>query len=237
MREYFERIITCPSKQYYKVMSKYLDNSTKKFILTANPEMLKIALKNQKLNNAILNKENDVIADGILIVRASRHYGINIEERITGFDTAIELLKLGNQKKKTIYLYGAEKKVLNNVIKKINKEYPALKIIGSCDGFVKDKSKIMKEIINLHPDICLVALGIPKQEEFICDVIDKVDKGIFIGVGGTFDVISGYKKRAPKIFIKLNLEWLYRIVTEPKRIKRFYQNNIKFLFYVLRDKK
>ena len=90
----------------------------------------------------------------------------------------------------------------------------------------------MEEVIKLKPDICMVALGIPLQEKIIYKYFDKFKKGIFIGVGGSFDVLSGFKKRAPKIFIKLNLEWLYRIIKEPKRINRFINNNIKFMFKI-----
>ena len=79
----------------------------------------------------------------------------------------------------------------------------------------------MKKIVKLNPDICLVALGIPYQEKLINKYIDIAKKGIYVGVGGSFDVLSGTKKRAPKIFIKLNLEWLYRLICEPKRLKRF----------------
>ena len=114
----------------------------------------------------------------------------------------------------------------------LNKNYPKLKIVGATNGYVVDKDGVFKEISKLKPDIVLVALGIPLQEKLIYKHLGKFDKGIFVGVGGSFDVISGHKKRAPKIFIKLNLEWLYRILKEPKRIKRFYDSNIKFMFKV-----
>ena len=87
-------------------------------------------------------------------------------------------------------------------------------------------------MIKKEPDIVLVALGMPLQEELIYKYFDKFKKGIFIGVGGTFDVLSGSKKRAPKILIKLNLEWFYRIIKEPKRIKKFWNNNVKFMWYI-----
>ena len=118
----------------------------------------------------------------------------------------------------------------------IKEKYPRIKVLGSTNGYVKNRDEIFKNIIDLNPDICLVALGIPMQEELIAKHIDKAKKGIYIGVGGSFDVLSGTKKRAPKIFIKLNLEWLYRILTEPSRLKRFYENNIKFVIKVIFDK-
>ena len=118
----------------------------------------------------------------------------------------------------------------------IKKEYPNIKILEYSDGYIENKEEEMQKIVKLNPDICLVALGIPKQELLISKYIENAKKGIYIGVGGSFDVLSGVKKRAPKIFIKLNLEWLYRIIKEPKRIKRFWNNNVKFLIKVRREK-
>ena len=118
---------------------------------------------------------------------------------------------------------------MNKVLKE---KYPNLVLAGATNGYEKDKDKVFDKIAKTKPDIILVALGIPLQEKLIYKHLNEFDKGIFVGVGGSFDVISGHKKRAPKIFIKLNLEWLYRILKEPKRLKRFYDSNVKFLFKV-----
>ena len=96
---------------------------------------------------------------------------------------------------------------------------------------------VFKEIIKLKPDVVMVALGIPNQEKLIYKHLKEFKKGIFIGVGGSFDVISGSKKRAPKLFVKLNIEWLYRICKEPSRLKRFWNNNVKFIFKIQKMKK
>ena len=122
------------------------------------------------------------------------------------------------------------------MVNKIKIEYPNINILGYSDGYVKDRDKVFKKIIKLKPDVCLVALGIPHQEKLIYKYLDKFEKGIFVGVGGSFDVLSGSKKRAPKVFIKLNLEWFYRIICEPKRLKRFWNNNVKFIFSVRKEK-
>ena len=135
-----------------------------------------------------------------------------------------------NKNKKSIYLFGSKKEVLDKLIININQKYPNINIVGFSDGYVEDKDKIMQEIISLSPDLILIALGVPNQELLINKYIEKAKKGVFIGVGGTFDVLSGCKKRAPKLFIKLNLEWMYRIICEPTRLKRFIQNNIVFMF-------
>ncbi len=108
--------------------------------------------------------------------------------------------------------------------------------MGYRNGYVVNKDYVFRDILRKEPDIILVALGMPLQEKIIYRNIKKFRKGIFVGVGGSFDILSGCKKRAPKIFIKLNLEWLYRIIKEPKRIKRFYKNNIRFIFKIIKLK-
>ena len=89
----------------------------------------------------------------------------------------------------------------------------------------------------MQPDLTLVALGVPAQEKLIARHLENFQKGVFIGVGGSFDVLSGSKRRAPALFVKTNTEWLYRIVREPSRLGRFYRNNVKFLRAVRRESK
>lgn len=237
LKKYFEKLYRKSSREYYIQLSKYLDNNIKKFIITANPETIKIAGYDKLLERELLNSENDILPDGIAVVKACKHYKIDIKERITGYDTAINLLELANQKKKSVYFFGAEEVVLTSLKKAVKEKYPCIKILGATNGYIDNIDEEFERIIKLNPDICLVALGIPMQEHLIANHIKNAKKGIFIGVGGTFDVLSGVKKRAPKILIKLNLEWLYRILKEPKRLKRFYNNNIKFILDVYFDKK
>lgn len=237
MKELYEKLYRGTSESYYLKLSKYLDNNEKKCILTANPEMFSIAKHNDVIKKGILNKDYDVVTDGIAIKATARFYKVHIPERITGIDITKKLLEFGNQKKKTIYLFGAEKKVLEKLEKDIKEKYKGLKIVGATNGYVKDKEAEIKKIIQKEPDICLVALGIPTQEEIILSIMPHVKKGIYIGVGGTFDVLSGYKKRAPEFYIKHNMEWFYRIASEPKRIPRFLKYNILFCFKTLFDSK
>ena len=185
-----------------------------------------------ELKNILDNKTNSFVPDGIAVVKAARKIGVNVTERITGIDIAEYLLKLANENKYSIYLFGAKEEVINTLISKIKKEYPNINILGYSNGYVKDRDLVMQDVLKKKPDICMVALGIPYQEKIIAKYFSKAKKGIFIGVGGSFNVLSGTKKRAPKIFIKLNLEWLYRIVTEPSRLKRFWNSNVKFMFKI-----
>ena len=118
---------------------------------------------------------------------------------------------------------------MNTLAKKVSDKYPGIQIVGTVDGYVDDKDAVFDDMAIKKPDVVLVALGIPMQEIMINRHYHKFDKGIFIGVGGAFDVLSGMKKRAPHFFVNHNLEWLYRICSEPKRLKRFYRSNIKYL--------
>ena len=232
MRKLFDKLYKKSAQSFYEILSDNLKNNKKTFVVTANPETFMISEKNEDVRKMLLDKETVMVPDGIGVLKAGKKIGYNIEERITGIDIANELLKFGNEQKKIIYLFGSKQEVIDSMKIVIKEQYPNLKLVGTSNGYVKDKDKVFDEIVKLEPDIVLVALGIPLQEMLIYKHLNRFKKGIFVGVGGSFDVMSGMKKRAPKIFIKLNLEWLYRIMKEPKRFKRFYNSNVKFLFKV-----
>ncbi len=229
MRKLFDKLYKKSAQSFYETLSDNLKNNKKTFVVTANPETFMISEKNEDVRKMLLDKETIMVPDGIGVLKAGKKIGYNIEERITGIDIANELLKFGNEQKKSIYLFGSKQEVIDSMKIVIKEQYPNLKLVGTSNGYVTDKDKVFDEIVKLEPDIVLVALGIPLQEMLIYKHLNRFKKGIFVGVGGSFDVMSGMKKRAPKIFIKLNLEWLYRIVKEPKRLKRFYDSNVKFL--------
>lgn len=232
MRKLFDKLYKKSAQSFYEILSDNLKNNKKTFVVTANPETFMISEKNEDVRKMLLDKETVMVPDGIGVLKAGKKIGYNIEERITGIDIANELLKFGNEQKKSIYLFGSKQEVIDSMKKVIKEQYPNLKLVGTSNGYVTDKDKVFDEIVKLEPDIVLVALGIPLQEMLIYKHLNRFKKGIFVGVGGSFDVMSGMKKRAPKIFIKLNLEWLYRIMKEPKRLKRFYDSNVKFLFRI-----
>ena len=236
MKKYLNLIYSKSKNDYFKLLKKYLKNNTKKFIITANPETLMMAETDIEVSKMLLDKNNSVAPDGIAIVKACNMLNISVTERIAGIDIAKYLLDEANIQKKSLYLFGTKKEVIDILADKIKSEYANINLLGYSDGYVADRDKVFKKIIKLQPDICLVALGIPYQEKLIYKYIDKFDKGIFVGIGGSFDVLSGSKKRAPKFFIKTNTEWLYRIICEPKRLKRFWNNNIKFILKVWKER-
>lgn len=219
-------------KSCYELIENNLRISKKTFIVTANPETYMLSKKDEEMKSIIYNKENLIVPDGISIVKTASYFGIDLKERITGVDLCSYLLKLADENKYSLYLFGSTSDVIEKLVNVIKEKYSNINILGYSNGYEKDKDAIMKKIVKLNPDICLVALGIPYQEKLINKYIDTAKKGIYVGVGGSFDVLSGTKKRAPKIFIKLNLEWLYRLICEPKRLKRFINSNVKFIFEV-----
>lgn len=206
------------------------------FIVTANPETIMIAEDNENFKKALLDEQTIIIPDGIGVVKGAKILGYNIKETIPGVELCTKLFENCNEFSKSLYLLGAKKEVLEKLVNVIKEKYPKINILGYENGYIEDKQACFNNIAKLKPDVVLVALGIPHQELLIYNNLNQFDKGIFVGVGGSFDVLSGCKRRAPKLFRKLHLEWLYRITTEPKRLKRFISSNIKYIFKILKHK-
>ena len=166
-----------------------------------------------------IEKSTYVTADGIGVVKAAKILGDELPGRVTGYDTVIALFEA--KKSMKVFLLGAQQETLDKTVENINRDYPHIDIVGAHNGFFDwDNNTIAEDMLAAKPDLILVALGVPRQEKWIAEHIDAFDHGVFIGVGGTFDVIAGTAKRAPEIFQKLNIEWLYRIVGQPSRWKR-----------------
>lgn len=237
MLEYFQKLYAKGKNSFYQEVEKNLKAEKRMFIVTANPETFTYGEKLKNFNKLLLDKNTTLIPDGIGIVKCANILDFPIKERITGVDLATKLLEECNENNYKLCLLGAKEEVIVKLKEVLKEKYPNIKLGTTENGYSEDKDKFFATIKNEEPDVCLVALGIPHQEELIYKHLEKFKKGIFVGVGGSFDVLSGTKKRAPKIWQKLNLEWLYRIIKEPKRIKRFYDNNVKFLFKVKKLKK
>ena len=229
MREYFDKLYKGNLDEFSDILLNKLKKNEKAFVVTANPETLMIGQKNEKFHKILLNEHTTITADGIGVIKGAQMLGYDISDRVTGVDIVKNLFVSADQEQKSIYLFGAKPEVVKKLAEKLSKEYKGLKVLGYTDGYVENKEAEYEKIITLKPDIVLVALGIPAQELLIEKYYDRFDKGIFVGIGGAFDVLSGMKRRAPEFFVKHNLEWLYRICREPKRFKRFYQSNIRYI--------
>ena len=205
---------------FLKELMARIDHKKKSFVVTANPEIVMYAKKDP--NYMSLIKEADyVIADGIGIIKGSKILGTPIVERVAGYDLMLALLEEANQQGSRVYLLGAKEDVLQSTVAKVKKLYPSINLVGSRNGYFDfSDSAVIEAVQATQPDIVFVAIGYPKQEQWIHQYMRTASKGLLMGVGGSFDVLSGKSKRAPKIFIKLNIEWLYRLIKQPFRIKR-----------------
>lgn len=237
MKKNITKLYKKSKESYYKILEKDLKNKRKRFIVTVNPETLMMAEKDLELKKILADNNISFVPDGIAVVKASKWLKMPVTERIAGVDIAEYLLKEASILKKKVYLFGSKQEVIDGMKNIIEEKYSGIKLVGATNGYIEDKDKEFENIKKAKPDVVMVALGIPHQEKLIYKHLNEFDKGIFIGVGGSFDVLSGTKKRAPKLFIKTNTEWLYRIVTEPKRLKRFWNNNVKFMFKIRKEKK
>lgn len=203
-----------------KIVYPAIEENKKCFIVTANPEVV-IETRDDPDFKAIVQSADYVVADGIGVVNASKFKGTPLKERVTGVDIMYDLLQYANDYKKRVFFLGASELVNKDVVKIVERDFPDVVVAGRRDGyFNRFDEEVSKLVLDSNPDIVFVALGAKRQEGWIYHNIESFDKGIFIGVGGSFDVLSGHIKRAPEIWIKFQLEWLYRLLKEPNRLKR-----------------
>ncbi len=201
-------------------------------IIAVNPEKVMTAQKDPKVK-ALINESTFQIADGVGILLASKLKKGKITSRVTGVDMMARLLQFAKAENHPIYLYGAKKEVVELAAKNIERDYKGISIAGMTDGYEQDEAALIERINDSGAKMVFVALGSPKQELWIERNITKLQNVlVFQGVGGSFDVFSGTVKRAPALFRKLGIEWLYRLLSDPRRIKR--QLNLpRFLLKVL----
>lgn len=202
--------------QAVHMVKQWLGQPPKRMIFTVNPEIIMLAQEDQDFRQ-VLNEADLVTADGIGVVIASKKIGQPLPERVAGYDLQLRLFAETEAK---YYFLGAAEGVAQAAAKKIMDRFPKARVVGVQNGYFTDIQEVVKDINSCQPDILLVGLGAKKQEELIAKYKDQIQAKIFIGVGGSFDGFSGKVKRAPEFFIRLHLEWFYRLVKQPSRWKR-----------------
>ena len=203
-------------------------------VVTLNPEMIMYSRKNSNFRD-ILNKSELVIPDGIGVEIGLKILGYNVK-RIAGIEFSHNLIEKFNEQNLSVAVLGAKPEVIELVIQNLKKEFPTLNIVYVQNGYFTNEESVKEGLIQSGAKLVLVALGSPKQEIFINSLKSKMSETLFIGVGGSFDVWSGLVERAPEIWQKLGLEWLYRTVKEPKRFKRIFPTLPLFVLYVLKER-
>lgn len=203
-------------------------------VITINPEMFDAAEKDSNFANIIREAEM-VIPDGVGVKLGLKLKGKNVS-RIPGIDFAKRLLKEAAISNIPVAIIGSKEEVITKAVENLKKEISGLNIVYYHNGYFSDDNEIYGELKKSSPKLILVALGSPKQEKFIYGAKKILNPALMVGIGGSLDVWSGTVKRAPKIFRKLGIEWLYRTVTQPSRFKRIFPALPLFLIKVLRYK-
>ncbi len=209
----------------------FLENikDCKKILIAMNAEKI---MKNDEKLKRIINS-NIGYSDGIGAVLALKVKGLKAI-KLPGSELWLDIIQKF-EKTKTFYFIGSTETVIRNTVKRLKKEYPQIKVVEYRNGFLKnnDKRKLIVELKILKPDIVFVAQGSPRQE-FLMDELITHHPALYMGLGGSFDIYGGDKKRAPKLFLNLELEWLYRLWKEPSRVSRQLAL-IKFMLFIGKD--
>jgi len=174
--------------------------------------------------------------DGMGVVWGARTLGIDVPERVAGVDLFFSLLAMASKRGDSVFFLGAREDVVNEATRRIRKRYPALEIAGWHHGyFWDDEETVVRQIANSGATMLFVAITSPKKEQFIHRWRDRLGVKFAMGVGGTFDIVGGKTKRAPVWMQRVGLEWLFRVIQEPRRMwKRYLVTNIKFALLLLR---
>lgn len=188
-------------------------------VVTPNAEHALMCRRDRRLLE-IINSSGLVLPDGISVVLASRIIGDPVRQKLAGVEFADALCGRLAAAGGSLFLFGAKPGVAEQAADKLREKYPGLTVAGCLDGYYDDESKVVEKINAAPADALFVCLGAPKQEYFMAAHERELNVSLMAGLGGTMDVLAGNVRRAPDIFIKLGLEWLYRLLREPRRIGR-----------------
>lgn len=220
-------------------IKKDLEGNKIKYAVTPNPEIILKALKDRDLKE-IINKANYSFADGVGLKLIGALKGKKIK-RVTGSDLSFSLLSLCEQEKHqvAIVIWSKGLSSAQEINSALEKKYPKLKFkIIESERQANLDAKVINEINNYGPVITFFSLGFPEQEKAAFNSLYELKSNRFIiGVGGTFDFLTGRTKRAPKLMRNIGLEWLWRLLIQPKRLKRIISATIIFSFKALTYRK
>ncbi|MFA6989263.1 MAG: WecB/TagA/CpsF family glycosyltransferase [Candidatus Gastranaerophilaceae bacterium] len=214
-------------------IENFIASSKTAQVITINPEMIELAKKNTEFDK-ILKEAEIVIPDGIGVIIALRIIGLKVK-RLPGIEFSQKLFELAQKKNYKVAFLGADTQTIEKAVFEVKKKHEKLNVVYVRNGyFNKDEEKlIVEDIKKANPDLLFVGLGAPKQEFFISNYKNYLNRTIMVGVGGSFDVWSQKIKRAPLIFRKFGLEWFYRFITQPSRFNRIFPTLPLFLLKVI----
>ncbi|MBC8078713.1 MAG: WecB/TagA/CpsF family glycosyltransferase [Gorillibacterium sp.] len=205
-------------------------------VITGNPIMVMNAMDNAPYN-AMMKRAELVVPDGAGVVWASRYKGQPVTEKVAGIELMEELIRIGEERDWKVFLLGTSPETIQIAAARLTERYPRIQLVGIHDGFFgPERDDEVIELIRLaQPDLLFVGRSSDTQEPWIDRYKDRLGVPVMMGVGGSLDIMAGKLKRAPKLFIKLRLEWFYRLACQPSRYKRMLALP-KFVYKVIREK-
>ncbi len=188
-------------------------------VVTSDSSMLVMAQEDAALREIVAGAEL-VTPDSSGVLWASGRYGAPLVAKVSGVEIVERLCARSPERGYRLFFLGAGPGVAEQAAARMADKYPGARVVGARDGFFSaaENDDVVKEIAVLNPDILCVAMGIPKQEKWIAANRNALGAAVLIGVGGTFDVLSGNVRRAPVLFQKARLEWLWRVASNPRKI-------------------
>ncbi len=196
-----------------------LEKRERGYVVTPNAEIVYEAIHDDAFRS-LLNDASMVLPDGAGVVLGAKILGTPIREKVAGIEFGEEVCKLLAKNRGRLYLLGSKPGIAQAAGEKLAAKYPGLVICGAADGYFKDEKAVIEKINAAKPDVLFVCLGAPKQERFIETHFDELEVTLMLGLGGSLDGYAGVAQRAPRWMIDLSLEWLYRLLKEPKRLGR-----------------
>lgn len=225
-------------KETIMVVDEYIQKQIPLHLMGINADKIN-ALQNNARLRKIVNECKVINADGASVVWASKVLKKPLKERVAGIDLMCELLRLAEKREYSIYLLGARQEVVEKTKEAIQAKHPRLKIAGIRNGYFPEKEwqEIGRDIIQKHPQIVFVGITSPLKE-YLVEFLQNMNVNcVFMGVGGSFDVLSGRIPRAPKWVQNIGMEWLFRVIQEPGRLwKRYFLGNMQFILRVYTEK-
>lgn len=196
-----------------------------------------VTMQTDAILRASVNACDIINIDGMGVVWGARLLGHKVPERVAGVDLFYRLLAMSAENQFPVFLLGAKPDIVTKTVQVVEADYPGLRIAGFHHGYIwNEEEQIVDEIAKSGAKLLFVAITSPQKENFINKWRDKLGVDFVMGVGGTFDVVAGKVKRAPLWMQKWGLEWLYRIIQEPRRMwKRYLVTNSKFAWLLLKE--
>ncbi|MED3756151.1 WecB/TagA/CpsF family glycosyltransferase [Geobacillus stearothermophilus] len=234
--EYFGnvKLTVTTKKEALTIIEKRIKQKQKTQIFFLNAHCFNVAQKDTLYRN-ILNKADLVLNDGIGVEIGSKLFKIKLKENMNGTDFTPEVLKFARDKNLRVFLFGSYPGVAEKAAEKLKKQIPNLKIVGYLHGYFDNLNSVIELINKSNSDLLIVALGVPLQEKWIASNLDKLNVKVAIGVGAFLDFASQRVKRAPLWVRKIKMEWVYRLMLEPKRLwKRYLIGNVVFFYHIFK---